>query len=114
MCSATKASWPTSASRTRSGSNLASCLPSFGSRESESQKFLPDHSFSTSELHAVACDYDPAAEVRPGGVDPHLIGDRWVVGGHQMREHQRLHPGCGRDAPGVLGRRVVGQDALLE
>ena len=47
-------------------------------------------------------------------INPHLVGDRRIIGRHGMGEHQRLDACFLGDQSGVLSGGVVGQEARFE
>ena len=51
-----------------------------------------------SNLSQIPAKNHAAAEVPFRGVDPHPIGDLWIIRGHKMGEDERLDAGILRDA----------------
>jgi hypothetical protein len=60
-----------------------------------------------SDLHQVPADDDRALEVLAHALGPHLVGDRRVVARNEVRQHERLDLGLGRDPAHVFGDRVA-------
>src|SRR5262245_61704945 len=49
------------------------------------------------DFHQVFAYNDAAGEVLAYAFGPHRVGDVWIVAGHEVRQHQRLHSSLSGD-----------------
>lgn len=56
----------------------------------------------SSKLEQILAHHDGTSKMHAGRVEPHLVGDRGIIRGNQVREHEHLHASRLGHTPGVL------------
>src|ERR1700683_3806279 len=75
---------------------------------------LLEWTLDVSQLLQILSHDQISEEMRPHRVVPNGISDERITPWHEMRQHERLHPGRGCHFPHLFGRRVRRQHVRLQ